>query len=296
MHYARSLQWAAVLSLAPTVGCEQKHATTEPVASAAATGSLQRGERVVVEETAAHFYEARVLEVSADDVRVEPIGGAASKRIALAEAYPVTRACERCERGSLAICRVDAGTWTACRIEEHRGVMRRVSTADGRSIELDRTSVLAPSPFTELNLERHFEKMRAQREFSQLAARQHEPRAPKGWRASPRGRVVAKLGERWLSATVKEIEEKSLHLVFVGSERSVELEARWVVPEPPHGSATPRGSFVLLRPAQPAGEWQRWRVASVDARRDGADLVVVNAVGTSRHCTHADVIPLPRAD
>jgi hypothetical protein len=253
-----------------------------------AAASIARGEHVVVEQTAAEFFEGRVLDVEPDGVRVEALDGGASRRVASGDIYRIA-AVAPLAVGNLAICRTEPASWVGCRID---AIAERVtiSTALGEPHDLAVKDVVVPTPVTELNIRRSFERTEKERAFAEAAREAGVPRAPDGWHPAPRERVVAKSGKAWFSAHVREIEDDGVHVEWRADERITKVGPKELVPEPPSPTPLHKGSFALLRPSVVSRPWKPVRV---DAEKDGT-FAVTGAAGEQTVALPRDLLPLSK--
>ena len=276
-----------VLSLAlwGLVGCRCEH---EPAQDPDAGRGISRGDHVVVEQTAAEFFEGRVLEVEPNGMRVEALDGGATRQVANGDAYRVTRA-DKPSKDDLAICRLQPSAWVGCRIDDVAEKLT-VSTARGERYELGREDVIHPTPVTVLNIRRAFERSREEREFAEAARAAGVPRAPDGWHASPRERVVAKSGKAWFSARVREIEDDGIYVEWRADARVTKVILAEVVPDPPSKPGPKKGGFALLRPEVVSRPWEPVKIVGEKDDR----FTVADADGEERAAENRDLLPLRR--
>lgn len=263
-------------------GCRSR---SRPEARAERDAAIARGAHVVVEASAAEFFEARVVEVSASDLRVQTTGGSETKRVNASDVYRIEPPASL-KRG-LAICRVAPSRWVGCRIDDILGDRVVAVDLQGKSRSLGAGEVIAPNAVTELNLKHAFRRSEVALRFQEEVARAGNPRAPRGWRPSPRERVLARDGDAWYSALIHEIEDERLHVRWRSDDRVTELGYADVVPEPPYPKAPARGSIVLVRPTALSAAWAPVRVSST-----GAEIKVEDAAGAERAVSTSDVVPL----
>jgi hypothetical protein len=159
----------------------------------------------------------------------------------------------------------------------------------GKAMSLGAGEVIAPNAVTELNLKHAFRRSDATSRFQQEVVRAGHPRAPRGWRPSPRERVLGRDGDAWYSARIHEIEDERLHVRWRSDERVTELGYADVVPEPPYPNPAARGAIVLVRPTALSAAWAPMRVTAT-----GAEIKVEDATGTQRSVSASDVVPLSR--
>jgi len=209
--------------------------------------SIVRGDRVVVEATAAEFFEARVLQATKESLRVAPVEGDPLS-VAPGDVYRLPPAQARFDLGALAICRVE-DAWVGCRIEERSASGFTVFTTSGKRAELPREALLQPSAVTELNLQSRFARAAARAAFLDAWRRAGTPTAPPGYRPAPRARVVAKREGGWYTAVVESVSADSASVTFPADAWSGQLGPKDLAPAPSSANAPPsRGDFVLVRP------------------------------------------------
>jgi hypothetical protein len=280
-------------ALVLALGCAQnkleKPTSSEP-ACCGAPGArvLARGDQVVVEQTAAEFFEGRVVAVDSEKLRVQAPGKPRSLMVESSDAYPLPPAKHRFEAGQFAVCRAGRLRWVGCRVQAVQGQAISVQDVEGRPLRLSPAEVLAPSPVTELNLRRHFERIRTRAAFARAVERAGAPRAPKGWRAAPRERVLAQRDSSWYSARIHEIEKSGLRVRWDADQQISEVSAESVVPQPPYVGELGRGDFALMELPGGLQPWQPVQVRAVI----GADLKVVDIDGEMHSVSRRDVVPL----
>jgi hypothetical protein len=281
----------SVAVLAAVTACRDD---ARQVAAAPRSAAPERGDSVVVEQTAAVFFEGRVLSVDGQRLRVQSAGDKSSVAVAASDVYrlPAPGAnggkLERPLPGEFAICRDVPQSWRPCRIESVGETSVRAAGPAGERFEVPNDGVLEPSPVTALNLRRHFERTRERLAFDEARARAGEPRPPAEFRPSLKERVLARGEGGWYSAYVREFEDDTV-LVTWQSDRGVSAVPKdSVVPEPPYASEIRRGDFVLMRPLTPALPWP---AALVRAVANG-ELRTVDADGRQHTVSIREVVPL----
>jgi len=265
-------------------GCGKKPGSPTP----AADQSVARGDRVVIEQTAATFFEGRVLAVDGQRLRVQKADEGDPLTVESSDAYRLPPPARDHRAGELAICSTGGTRWIGCRLEQQNGGAWRARGSAGETFEVDAPRLLSPTPVTELNLRRHFDRAEQRERFARDAERAGQPRAPSGWRPQARRRVVARHGSGWFSATVHEIEDERLHVIFVSDARTAELAYGDVVPEPPYARPLRTGDFALLRPEAVAQAWQPVRIE----RATPAGFRVADIGGATREVQNTDLLPL----
>jgi hypothetical protein len=248
---------------------------------------IARGDRVLVEESAARFVEARVLKTSSAELKVQTLGDARTLTITPADAYALDTATVAPARG-LAACRLAEAEWLPCRVER-AGDAFAVELPDGTRRSLPVHDILAVSELTRLNIERRFEEASARSEFERALGRAGQPRAPASWQPVGRERVVAWREGGWYAATVHELEEGGqIRVRFRADASEAALDRQRVVPEPPLPGPLERGHFALMRPSSAASGWVPVRVRGV---AEGA-VRVVDVDGEAFERRRQDLLPL----
>ncbi len=244
---------------------------------------------MVIEQTAAHFFEGRVLAAEAGQLRVQATDGSDSMSVASSDVYRLPPSPRELMPGAFAICGT-ADAWLPCRISKTTAATLHASTAAGQDLELPLSRVLLPSPLTELNLRRYFARSEAELEFSRGAVQAGEPRLQPGWRPALHERLLAKVGTDWFTAYVRELGDESVVVTLSVAQRVATLPFSALAAEPPSSFATElhRGDFVLVRPDTPSQPWLRRLVRGVNA----TELKLSDADGTVRTASAREVVPL----
>jgi hypothetical protein len=248
-----------------------------------------RGDRVVVEQAAAEFFEGRVLAVQGDQLRVQAAGGNDSLKIAASDVYRLPPEPRELLPNAFVICE-RAEAWLPCRVQQRTGDTIRLSVATGESFELPCERVLVPSALTELNLKRYFARKEGELSFARSALLAGSPRPEPGWHPSVHERLLAKLGTEWFTGYVRELGDETALLALSGGQRSATLPLSALSAEPP-SAFTPElrhGDFVLLRPATASEPWARWQVRAID----GPEIKLLDAAGAQRSASVRDIVPL----
>jgi hypothetical protein len=254
-------------------------------APAVREASLARGDRVVVEERAAQFVEAQLLEVTPSTLRVQTIEGARTLTIGAADAYPIPGSAPLA--AGFAACKVGA-EWAACRVAK-LGPAVDVELSDATRARLSDEQVLRVSELTRLNVEKRFDQARRRADFERALAGAGHPQAPRDWHPAGRERVVARRGGGWFSAAVHELEaDGSLRVRYRADASEASLMREDVVPEPPHPGSIERDAFALMRPDSTARAWVPVRVTRAADDR----VSVVDIDGESAARRRHDLIPL----
>ncbi|HEY3667554.1 MAG TPA: hypothetical protein VGL19_16225 [Polyangiaceae bacterium] len=257
--------------------------------SVAQEEAYARGDRVVVEQSAAVFFEGRVLAVTSDHLRIQATGDNDSVNVAASDVYRLPPEPHELAPAALAICGQGA-VWLPCRIQRVNGASVSATGLGGEAFELGRGQVLVPSPFTELNLKRYFERSEAALSFARDAQHAGEPRPDPSWHPSLRERLLAKVGSDWFMGYVRELGDDSATVAFNGGQRSSTVPFSALAPEPPTSTVNDlhRGDFVLLRPDSAGGAWTRWQVRAVNDN----EIKLSDAAGTLKSASVRDVVLL----
>lgn len=278
----RLISWVFVL--AGSVGCSRHHGP----ARGAVPRTPKRGDHIVVEQTAAEFFEARVLSSHRQMLEVQTVDGGDFRRVQTSDAYLLPPAPHEFHVGDLAICAARSTHWEPCRIQRARKTGIDAVDGEGRALHLPRSRVLAPTALTRLDLSRYFEIAHRREAFARAAAAAGRPSPPKGWRPQPREHVLALHDGHWYPATLHEIDDDVLRVRWRADSRISELPYSAVVPVPPYDHELHHGDFVLARPTSVAAAWVRAKVVSV-----GPDSLEVSNIDGDRRTLHpADVVPL----
>jgi hypothetical protein len=282
---ARAIRFGALvqgLCFAAT-GCDRDVARESMVRP----NTVTRGDRVVVEATAAEFFEGRVLAIDDAGVRVQSADEGEPKRVALGDVYRLPSPSTPFAAGETAICNASPKRWSACLIDGVHGAEIVARTSDGQRLTLVSEQLLVPTALTALNVRRRFERADRMQRFLARVTKAGEPRAPAGWQATGGARVVALRGSTWLSARVREIADEGIYVEWLADQRVTTVDRKNVVPEPPYRRPLGRGDIALLRPDAPS---QPWRPVHIVAGR--GDLTVEHADGERESAGARDLLPL----
>ena len=266
-------------------GCSKRHAADNPVQPEV----YLRGDRVVAEQSAAQFFEGRVLAVDGERLRLQAAGSSDSLNVVASDVYRLPPAVHELTPNMLAICgRGEA--WLPCRLTAISGAALQARAATGEEFSLTRERLLVPSALTELNLRRYFARSESEQAFLNAAERAGEPRAEPGWRPAFRERLLVKVGTQWFTGYVREFDGETALVTLSSGERSATVPLSALAAEPPSAFAGElrRGDFVLFRPESPAQPWPRMQVRALN----DAELKLADAAGTVKSATVRDVIPL----
>jgi hypothetical protein len=261
--------------------------TTKPPRDAPV--AFARGDIVVVERASAEFFQARVLSVAESTLRVQTSEDGEPLVVSRSDAYRVPPPLHPFSPADPAICASPNTHWSACRISRDEPSGLTVLLDTGAELHVDRSTVLAPSGVTALNIVRHFDTMEALRRFDIEARAAGLPARPAGWIPERREPVIAgRMGE-WFSAHVVELlEDGGVRVVWDGDNRTDAVPGDRVVPAPPVSRGQPRTAFALSRPSTVSQPWERVRIEAL-----GPDqAVVVGADGAKRRLEVRGLVPL----
>ncbi len=283
IHFCRHLVPALVCGLLSA--CGKRDAADNP----APAEVYVRGDRVVAEQSAAQFFEGRVLSAQGDRLRLQAIGGNDSLNVVASDVYRLPPATHELTANMLAICG-RGEVWLPCRLAKISGSALQARSVSGEVFDLTRDHVLAPSALTELNLKRYFARSEAEQAFAHAAERAGDPRPEPGWRPALRERLLVKVGADWFTGYVREIDGDTAQVTLSSPQRSATVPLSALSAEPPSSfvSELRRGDFVLFRPETPSQPWARMQVRALN----DAELKLGDASGTLKSATVREVVPL----
>ena len=265
--------------------CQKREAADNPVRAEV----YVRGDRVVAEQSAAQFFEGRVLAADGDRLRLQALGGSDSMNVVASDVYRLPPTARELSVNMLAICgRGEA--WLPCRLTKISGNALQARSANGEQFDLTRDHLLVPSALTELNLKRHFARSEAEQAFARAAERAGDPRPEPGWRPALRERLLVKVGAEWFTGYVRELDSETAVVTLSSAQRSVTVPLSALSAEPPSSFVNElrRGDFVLLRPETPSQPWPRMQVRALN----DAELKLGDGSVALKSATVRDVIPL----
>jgi hypothetical protein len=233
---------------------------------------LKRGDRVVVEPTAADFFEARLLEVDGTKLRLQRSDSGDVLTVGGADVYRLGERSSRLTASSFAVCELEPHRWLSCQIERVTLNGFVVVDTNGQKCELDRAKVLEPTGLSEMNIRRRFEDVVRRRAFSASISSAGQPRKVAGWTPAPHRLVLAERDGHWYGAKVVETGDSLVVLVWDGQKDSAELPKAVVMPQPPACGLPQRGDRALRRPTGHGAPWE----AVVVVGLDGADVTIEN--------------------
>jgi hypothetical protein len=254
---------------------------------------LSRGDTVVIERSAADFFEARVLVASDGALKVQTTDEGDPVTVARGDAYAIPSASASFARGDFAICNERATRWVACKIERAGPDSLTAVLPTGDQLVLPPLRAIAPGSMTRIDIQHLLEQRDTERRFDDLAARAGEPASPTGWTPAAHEPVLARQGGGWFSAHVaRGVADGGVEVTWEGREHPQAVPLAQVVPVPPFAHAFRAGEFALLPGSTSAEAWGPVQVEAV-----GTDeAVVVDQQGNRRRVSVRTLVPLePRA-
>jgi hypothetical protein len=250
---------------------------------------LQRGDVVVVERTAAEFFEGRVLSITATSLKVQTSEDGEPVLVALSDAYRVMDAQREATPGAPAICNDHPQHWAACRVTAKNGPLIVAMLSTGSDASLPTERVMRPSAVTALNIKKTFESNESRRRFDEAAVGAGNPQRPQGWIPEVREPVIARRGPNWFTAHVAGmLEDGGVLVLFEGSDRPEAVSGNSVVPMPPYTRNFTKGDFALARPKSATEPWQRMRVEAVGPE----EAIVVSDDGERQRFEARQLVPV----
>lgn len=247
-----------------------------------------RGDQVVVEARAGEFYEAQVVAVDGDQLRVQRVHGGVSTTLSSQDVYRLPSPGVPAQ-GQYLVCAPAETNWIPCRTSRVLDGKVEAVDPEGREFTVPRNRVVIPSELTTLNIERRFADSHRNAEFRTRAARAGRPLVDPEWSPGPRERVLVQRPEGWFSAVVHELDKHRVHVRWDADRRLTEVPLTSIVPEGPYETDPVVGGFVLARPQSPAEPWELLRVHSMV---DEHSVVLTNSSGERRTMQLRDVVPL----
>jgi len=225
-----------------------------------------RGERVVVESSAAQFYEARVIGESTSRLRVQTVESGDMAYVELADIYRLPSTTRRLAPRTFAICNIDQARWVGCRILEASVNTANVTGIDTATHQLPWNQILTPTSLTEMNLKRLFDKAGERRDFEHEISRAGQPRTIPGWQPSLGKSVIAQYDGKWWASVIIGEQHGKLRVKSSETKHIVDVARDEVAPEPPYPTEISKKSrFALARPVSQGQAWIPVRLISVDA-------------------------------
>lgn len=246
---------------------------------------------MVAEYARAAFFEGTVTVVGAEGLTIQEHGSGQTREVDSANVY-------RLDKGKhskttwkpreVAICRVGAQQWQACRVEDVDGSQISVVDEKGENAALAPAAMLVPTPVTQLNLEHAFERVEKAKAFARDVKNAGAPFRPSDWKPREGEAILLRTGSSYVSAVVKEPREAMLLVQLMGTDdkpRAVASEDAW--PEPPVDASMTVGGYACIRPS--AGD-HVWRLVRIDGKVE--DKVRVSTpTGEERTVEQKDLLP-----
>ncbi len=250
----------------------------------------ERGDRVLVEATAAEFFEATVLDHQGGVLHVQRTADGSSLHVQISDVYRLPPAPVHPAAGQLVICRTAEGRWSACRVREVTELGRSIPVVDvdGHEFRLKPADVLLPEGVTRLNLERRFLRAKERRDLLEEVDRSGGLRRPPQWQVAPGQRILAERQGAWFDATVTDVEKDRVVVRWEADGSVTDLDLSSIVPGPPVCGNPQSGRFALCRPRGAATAWEVVRVTHLDA----SDAKIRDLEGRVRTVTVRDLCPL----
>jgi len=251
--------------------------------------NFERGDVVVVERTAAEFFEGRVLSVSPTGLKIQTSEDGEPVVVAPNDAYRLEQAPRESTPGAPAICNDRPSHWAACRVVAQEGPSLRATLGSGTEISVPANRVVRPSAVTALNVKKLFEQGESRRRFDEAATSAGQPQRPSGWIPEVREPVIARRGQNWFTAHVASMaEDGGVRVRFEGTDRPETVPSNHVVPMPPYTRSFSRGDFALVRPQSATEPWARVRVEAIGPE----EAVVVGDDGERRRHEARQLVPV----
>jgi hypothetical protein len=261
----------------------------DPRQSMRAGANFERGDVVIVERTAAEFFEGRVLSIASTGLKIQTTDEGEPLVVAPSDAYRLQGTPRESAPGAPAICNDRPTHWAACRIAAKDGPNVVALLSSGAEVSIPSNRALQPSAVTALNVKKLFEIGESKRRFDEAAAGAGHPQRPSGWIPEVREPVIARRGPNWFSAHVASmLEDGGVRVLFEGTDRAESLPASHVVPMPPYTRSFSRGDFALTRPRSATEPWARVRVEAIGPE----EAVVVGDDGERRRYEARQLVPV----
>ena len=248
-----------------------------------------RGDHVLVESSAARFYEARVISEEASRLRVQAVPSGDTAFVQIADTYRLPAKFAKLLPHAFAICNVDREHWVGCKIAAATEAGATVNDINQNSYQLPASQIVSPNALTELNLKRLFDKAAEQREFEHDMTKAGSPRLVPGWQPVPGKSAIAKVDSKWWLSVIVAEKHGKLRIKFAGTDHVLDVLHSEVAPEPPYPmEVSQKSRIALIRPASAAQAWLPIRLISVDA----LEAVVEDLARGRRTVPVRDVCPL----
>ncbi len=219
---------------------------------------LERGAKVLVEQTAAEFFEGRVLSVEGSALKVQGLLLGDVRSVARADVQPLGGGVVNPTSG-FGICRVATQAWAGCRVLAADAARLSVELADGTKRELAAQDVLSASELSRLNISQRFQRQASERGFVEEARRQ-SPRVPASYRVAAQANLLARAQDGYYAVKVRELVEAGAYVTWPDGRPPSRVDAADLAPLPPYHLELRPGEFVLLTPLAPTEAWPVGRI------------------------------------
>lgn len=270
-----------------SVGCSRK-----PEARLPPEDPLARGDWVVVEQTAADFFEGRVLDVLDSKLKLQRSDSGEVIVVRSADVYPLRAKLWQPKLESYAICEVEPHHWLGCQVLRGKADAWIAVDPAHREHTLRQAQVLEPSGLSVMNIRRRFEESGRRQAFEGSVSKAGEPRRVAGWTIAPHRLVLAMRDGNWFGARVIEADEERVVIRWDGQKDETELARAEVMPQPPSCGIPVHGDRALRRPSGFGSPWQPVMIIGVDGaevkvedierRRSTADVGELCPLGEAR--------------
>ena len=226
----------------------------------------QRGDLVLIESSAAQFYEARIIGNQGPRVRVQSVVSGDMRIEQAGNVYALPPKTPPLAARSYAICNIRESFWVGCRVSKSESDGAEVKDAQDHTHRLPWNRVLIPGALTELNLKRLFEKATEQADFEREIAKAGNPHNLPGWHASTGKVALARLDGSWRLGLIVGERRSLVRVQLLGTKHEVEVPREAVAAEPPYPlELVQKSRLVLLRPSNQTDAWRVVRLVSADA-------------------------------
>jgi len=244
-----------------TVACTRSTGNSQKTQDA----TPRRGARVIVESSAAQFYEAQVMSAAGSRLKVQSRVGGDIATVQAGNIYQLPPNTKSLAARALAICNIGDSRWVACRVSKSDSAGADLEDALSNTYHLPWAQVIAPGALTELNLKRLFEKSAENRDFERDVARAGNPQILTGWTLVSGKSALVKVAGQWYTATILGERRGFARVKLMGTRHEVDAPRDLVAAEPPYPLDVLRKSrFALVRPSNQTDPWRLVRLVSSD--------------------------------
>lgn len=244
---------------------------------------------MVVESSAAHFYEAQVMSATGSRLKVQSRVGGDIATVQAGNVYQLPPKTASLAARALAICNIGDSRWVACRVSKSDSAVADLEDALANTYHLPWAQVIVPGALTELNLKRLFEKSAENRDFERDVAKAGNPHIPNGWTPVLGKSALVKVSGEWHTATILGERRGFARVKLVGTRHEIETPRALVAPEPPYPlDLLRRSRFALVRPSNQTDPWHLVRLVSSDT----LECTIEDFESGRREAPVRDVCPL----